>query len=37
MKKNDKEMVSGVKVKLGTTDKVIRGVGYIVITLYALA
>lgn len=37
MKKNDKEMASGVKVKLGTTDKIIRGVGYIVITLYALA
>ena len=35
-KKND-EIQSGAKVKLGTSDKIIRGFGYIVISLYALA
>jgi len=35
-KKND-EIQSGAKVKLGASDKIIRGFGYIVISLYALA
>ncbi len=37
-KKVDKDLMeSGAKVKLGTSDKIIRGFGYIIITLYALA
>lgn len=36
-KKQDKDMVdSGAKVKLGTSDKVIRGFGYVFMTLYAV-
>ncbi|MBE5875428.1 MAG: carbohydrate ABC transporter permease [Lachnospiraceae bacterium] len=37
MAKNKEEIQSGAKVKLGTSDKIIRGFGYVVITLYALA
>lgn len=36
MKKNEEYIQNGTKVKLGTSDIVIRGFGYIVITLYAL-
>ena len=37
MAKNDKDLMeSGAKVKLGTSDKIIRGFGYVFITLYAL-
>ena len=37
-KKQDKDMMeSGAKVKIGTSDKIIRGFGYVFITLYALA
>ncbi len=36
-KKQDKDMLdSGAKVKLGTSDKVIRGFGYIFMTIYAV-
>lgn len=35
-KKNMDLMDSGAKVKLGTSDKVIRGFGYIFITIYAI-
>lgn len=36
-KKNDLDMMeSGAKVKLGTSDKVIRGFGYVFITIYAI-
>lgn len=37
MAKNKDDMQYGVKVKLGTSDKIIRGFGYVIITLYALA
>ncbi len=38
MAKNDKDlMASGPKVKIGTSDMIIRGIGYVVVTLYALA
>ncbi len=37
MVKNKEEMQSGAKVKLGMSDKIIRGFGYVVISLYALA
>ena len=37
MAKQDKDMMqSGAKVKLGTSDKIIRGFGYIFITIYAV-
>ena len=37
-KKTDKDLMeSSAKVKLGTSDKIIRGFGYIFITLYSLA
>jgi len=37
-RKEDKDMMeSGAKVKIGLSDKIIRGFGYIFITLYALA
>ncbi len=37
-KKKDMDLMeSGAKVRLGTSDKIIRGFGYIFITLYALA
>lgn len=36
-KKNIEDMQYGAKVKLGTSDKIIRGFGYIVISIYALA
>ena len=36
-KKQDKDLMeSGVKVRLGTSDKIIRGFGYVFITFYAL-
>lgn len=37
MAKNDINETTGTKVKLGTSDKIVRGAGYIIITLYALA
>ena len=37
MKKHKKELQTGTKVKLGVADKIIRSVGYIVISIYALA
>ena len=37
MAKQDKDMMqSGARVKLGTSDKIIRGFGYIFITIYAV-
>lgn len=37
MAKQDKDMMqSGAKVRLGTSDKIIRGFGYVFITLYAI-
>lgn len=36
-KKKDEYVEQGTKVKLGTSDKIIRVVGYVLITLYALA
>ena len=36
-KKEDKDMISSAaKVKIGTSDKVIRGFGYVFITFYAV-
>lgn len=36
-KKQDMDLMeSGAKVKIGTSDKIIRGVGYIIITFYAV-
>ena len=35
-KKDADLMESGAKVKLGTSDKIIRGFGYIFITFYAI-
>ena len=35
-KQNLDLMESGAKVKLGTSDKIIRGFGYVFITLYAI-
>lgn len=36
-KKEDKDLMeSGAKVKLGTSDKIIRGFGYVFLTLYSL-
>lgn len=38
MKKNKNNYIDkGIKVKLGTSDKIIRSFGYVVLTLYALA
>ncbi len=37
MKKHNEELQTGTKVKLGVADKIIRSVGYIVISIYALA
>lgn len=37
MAKNKEDIQYGAKVKLGTSDKIIRGFGYIVISFYALA
>ncbi len=36
-KKNDDYIEQGAKVKLGTSDKIIRTFGYVIITIYALA
>lgn len=36
-KKEDKDLMeSGAKVKLGTSDKIIRGFGYVFLTLYSV-
>lgn len=36
-KKEDKDLIeSGAKVKLGTSDKIIRGFGYVFLTLYSI-
>ena len=37
MAKKNEEFQYGIKVKLGTSDRIIRGFGYVVITIYALA
>ena len=37
MAKKNEEFQYGTKVKLGTSDRIIRGFGYVVITIYALA
>ena len=37
MAKNKEDIQYGAKVKLGTSDKIIRGFGYVVISIYALA
>lgn len=37
MAKNKEEFQSGVKVKLGASDMIVRGFGYVVVTLYSLA
>ncbi len=37
MAKKNEEIQIGAKVKLGTPDKIIRGFGYVVISMYALA
>lgn len=37
MAKNTDYVEQGTKVKLGTSDRIIRGFGYVVITIYALA
>lgn len=36
-KKNEQIEMTGVKVKLGASDIIIRTIGYVLITLYALA
>ena len=36
-KKQDKDMMdSGAKVKIGTSDRIIRGFGYVFMTIYAV-
>ncbi|MBQ7430479.1 MAG: carbohydrate ABC transporter permease [Butyrivibrio sp.] len=36
-KNNEDSYMAGTRVKIGTSDKIIRGVGYVFVTLYALA
>ena len=37
-KKNSEDSyMAGSRVKIGTSDKIIRGIGYVFVTLYALA
>jgi len=35
-KNNEDSYMAGTRVKIGTSDKIIRGVGYVFVTLYEI-